>query len=305
MTTSIRLTIPASSGNLGPGFDTLGIAVNLYNSFELSLKNSDTSLDRAEGIDPSLHELCLEMAKVAARYFFEQSETAASHFSLRIFNRIPIARGLASSATFRLAVLEGLNQLTGARNPARDIVKWASELEGCTDNAAACYYGGMTASGIIQDRLVHYRCEIPETVDFVAVSPDSAVETDKARGIFASELARKDAIFTLNHGILLAMAFSQGDFEGMRGLFEDKIHQPQRQAHIPALQPLFDVIRAAEAAGAAGAYLSGSGSTIMAITLRNKDAVALAMTAALAKHDMKAEIRYLKADNRGLWWEWV
>ncbi|HOL93248.1 MAG TPA: homoserine kinase [bacterium] len=305
MTNSIRLTIPASSGNLGPGFDTMGIAVNLHNTFELSLRDSDTTLDHAEGIDPSLHELCLEVAKTAAQYFFEQSGVSSSHFSLRVFNRIPIARGLASSATFRLAVLEGLNQLTGAGVPHRDIVKWASELEGCTDNAAACYYGGMTASGIIQDRLVYYRCEIPETVDFVAVSPNSAVETDKARGIFARELPRKDAIFTLNHGILLAMAFAQGDYEGMRGLFEDKIHQPQRQAHIPALQPLFDVITAAETAGAVGAYLSGSGSTMMAVTLRNKEAVAQAMTQALAQRGMQAEIRYLKADNRGLTWEWV
>lgn len=305
MTTSIRLTIPASSGNLGPGFDTLGIAVNLHNSFELSLNDSESTLDHAEGIDPSLRELCLKMAKVAARLFFERGGTASSHFSLRAFNHIPIARGLASSATFRLAMLEGLNQLTKARVPDRDIVKWASELEGCTDNAAACYYGGMTASGIIQNRLVYYRCEIPETVDFIAVSPDSAVETDKARGIFAPELARKDAIFTLNHGILLAMAFAQGDYEGMRGLFEDKIHQPQRQAHIPALKPLFDVIRAAEAAGAAGAYLSGSGSTIMAVAPRDKEAVAQAMVSALTAHGMQAEVRCLKADNRGLTWEWV
>lgn len=296
----IKIIVPSSSGNIGCGFDTLGIAVNLHNYFEIEKSNSQTTLEVLGGIDPVLHPLCLEMAKAAARLFFERSGASSRKFTLRVDNKIPIARGLASSATFRLAVLVGLNQLLETGIGDRDIVKWSAELEGCTDNVASCYYGGLCASGIINDRLVYYRFEIPESVDFVAVSPTAEVETDKARGIFAPTLPRPDAIFNLNRGVLLVSAFAQCDYEAIGDLLEDRLHQPQRQAAIPALKPLFDVIHAAREAGAIGGYLSGSGSTMMALTLKNKESIADAMQQTIARYGMQSKARFLKADNRGV-----
>jgi len=300
MKETIKFTIPASSANLGSGFDTLCIAVNLLNYFEIELSDSKTTLEVIEGLDNKLQPPCQEMVKAAAHYFFKRSGAKPKDFTLRINNKTPIARGLASSATIRLAVLVGLNQLLNLDITERDIVKWAAELEGCTDNVSACYYGGLTASGIIKNKLAIYRFDIPDKIDFVAVSPSSEVETDKARDIFSRNIPREDAIYTLNRGILLASAFAIGDYESMGDLFDDRIHQPQRQANIPALKPLFDVIKAARKAGAIGAYLSGSGSTMMALTIQNKEDVAIAMKEAIAKYNMQAEIRFLKADNSGL-----
>lgn len=296
----IQVTVPSSSGNIGCGFDTLGVAVNLHNYFEIEHSNSQTQFEAIGGVDPVLRPLCLEMVKAAARLFFERSGSAPRHFTFRVDNKTPIARGLASSATFRLAALEGLNRLLHVNANDRDIVKWSAELEGCPDNVAACYYGGLTASGIINDRLVYYRFEVPEEIDFVAVSPTAEVETDKARGIFSPSLPRPDAVFNLNRGILLVSAFAQGDYEAIGDLLEDRLHQPQRQAAIPALKPLFDVIHAAREAGAIGGYLSGSGSTMMALTLKNREAVAEAMQQSIAQFGMQSEARFLKADNVGL-----
>ncbi|MBN2329276.1 MAG: homoserine kinase [Candidatus Omnitrophica bacterium] len=296
----IKITVPASSGNIGSGFDTLGIAVSLRNYFEMEASETETQLEVIGGGGASLQPMCLEMVKAAARWFFQRSGLASRHFTFRVDNKIPIARGLASSATFRLAVLEGLNRMLNVKRSDSDIVKWAAELEGCSDNVVPCYYGGFCASGIVGDQLVHYEFPIPPVIDFVAVSPAKEVETDKARTVFTPAMPREDAIFTHTRGILLTAAFAQSDYEQIGDLLEDRFHQPQRQAAIPALAPLFDVIRAARDAGAIGAYLSGSGSTIMALTLEKKEAVGDAMSQVIAQYGMQSEIRYLKADNKGL-----
>ncbi|MBI1387115.1 MAG: homoserine kinase [bacterium] len=298
----MKLTIqaPASSANLGCGYDTLGAALNLCNSFEMKPGGPGVSL-HAKGVNGGeMAAICQRMTEIAASLFCERSGAAPVPFTLHMTNRVPIARGLGSSATLRLAVMAGLNRLTGAEVDGARIVQWCTELEGCSDNVAAAWYGGLVASGIVHGELRHYKVELPESLDFVAVSPSLEVSTDKARVIFPPELPREEAVHNLSRGIMLAMAFSQGDFERIGDLMDDRLHQPARQANIPALKPLYDVIHAAREAGAAGAYLSGSGSTMMAITLRNKESVADAMREAITRYGMESETRFLKADNQGL-----
>lgn len=298
--TSITIHVPATSANIGTGYDTLGIALNLFNSFELELNGAGFSLESDSPIADDMRVICGKMCEVCASHFFQRSKAEPRGVSFRMENRVPIARGLGSSATLRIAIMEGLNRLLKLGVGAAHIVQWASELEGCTDNAAAAYYGGFTASGVVNGRLRCYKAEVPETIDFVAVSPHAEVETDKARIIFSPEILREDAVHNLSHGILLSMAFAQGEWDAVGDLMDDRLHQPQRQANIPALKPLYDVINAAREAGALGAYLSGSGSTMMAMTLRNKEQVAAAMQDAVAKHGLEFETRFLKADNHGV-----
>ncbi|MBD3265313.1 hypothetical protein GF373_01475, partial [bacterium] len=270
----VRVCVPSSSGNIGSGYDTLGIALSVCNTFEMYPAEKETTLEVVRGLDPKFQPVCLAMIEAAAGHFFNRARIRPCHLRVRWENRVPIARGLASSATLRLAVLEGLNQLLGLDIPSREIVLWGAELENSTDNVAASYYGGLTASGVIDGALVYHKINIDERIDFVAVSPVAYVETDKARTVFSERIKREDAVFTLNRGILLAMAFATRSYDEIGDLLEDKLHQPQRQAHISALHPLFDVIRAAREAGALGGYLSGSGSTIMALTFDSKEAVA-------------------------------
>ncbi|RJP25020.1 MAG: homoserine kinase [Candidatus Omnitrophota bacterium] len=299
---TIHLTVPASSGNLGPGFDTLGIAVTLHNEFQIE-PSADTQLEIRGGIDPALHDPCAAMMRYAGDYFFAQTKLPQIHFKLTAENRIPIARGLASSGTMRLAVLVGLNELCAAHLSNNDIVKMAAELEGCTDNVSSSFYGGLAASGIVDGKLVCYHFDLPDELDFIAVWPKEAVETDKARTVFPPTLPRDDAIFNTNRATLLTLAFLNRDYDRMAALFDDRLHQPYRQAAIPALKPLYDIIQAAKVAGAIGGYLSGSGSTVMAVALTNGEAIAHAMQNAFRTHNMKSEYRLLKADNQGLKWK--
>ena len=300
----LHIRVPASSANLGPGFDTLAVAVNLHNRFEFQLTSSkETRVEIQRGIDPSMHGLCLEMIRAAARYFFKQTGVSETHFLLKIENDVPIARGLASSATLRLAVLIGLNETLRAGLSDQELVKTASELEVCTDNAAASFYGGLAASALVNGKLICYRFPVPETLDFIAVWPTESVVTEKARTVFPKTVPYEDAVFNLSRSTLLALAFAQHDFEGIADLMEDRLHQPYRQEKIPPLRPLSDVIRAAKSAGAFGGYLSGSGSTIMAIAPHCREEVGRAMQEAFAAHGMKTEVRYLKADNEGIRFE--
>lgn len=302
MAERIRLEVPASSANLGPGFDTLAAALNLRNIFTIECTDEAIQLNVDASVPPHIEELTNRMIQQAAEYFFTHAGIPWEGFFIRMENRVPIARGLASSATLRLAILEGLNHLHEANLSRDTIALWASELEGCTDNIAASYYGGFTASGIYGGRFRYYSFPIDEALDFVAVSPTDIIETDKARTIFPEQVPRSDAISNINRAVMLGLAFARQDYDWIRDLFDDALHQPQRQASIQSLRPLQDVIDAAKEAGAIGAYLSGSGSTMMAITRFDKEGVALAMQQVITRYNMQSDVHYLKADNEGLRW---
>lgn len=299
MNETIRVRVPCSSANMGPGFDTLGIALTAYNYFEFKLADNETTIESAEGLDPDLQPMCLEMMKVAADYYFKQAGIKPVHFSIKFENHVPIARGLGSSATLRLAVMYGLNKLLKAEIGGINLAKWTADLEVCSDNAAASFFGGITASCIINDQLVFHHCKVSEYLNFVAVSPSVYVETEKAR-VFPDLIPRKDAIYTLSRGILFTLAFISESYEMLRDLFDERIHQPYRQKAIPANAPLYDVIQAAKQGGALGAYLSGSGSTVVAITIQTPEKVAQFMRDAYASYDMDSEVRLLHADNLGI-----
>ncbi len=298
---TLHIRVPCSSANLGPGFDTLAVALDFYNEFQITINgDSKITLEPNQGLDKNMMDLCLEMFDAVVAKFKTNTGLTGPGFHVHMKSNVPIARGLGSSGTMRLAILFALNAMTQARINNQTLVKWAAELEGCTDNVAASCFGGLAASGIVHDDLVCYQFDVPEDLFFVAVYPSNSVETDKARDLFPEKIERQDAIFNLNRGILLTMAMAAGDYKHLGYLFEDRIHQPYRQANIPALHPLYEVIEAAQKKGAFGGYLSGSGSTMMAVTLVNADEVAKAMVETFNQHGMKAESRIMKADNQGL-----
>lgn len=292
--------VPASTANLGPGFDTLAIALNLVNRFEIICPADRNDFEIISGMNPSLKDACLPMVLNAANLFFERTGTPPQPLIVKSENHIPVARGLGSSGTMRLSVLFGLKKTLNVNVPDEDLLCLAAEMEKSTDNTAASFYGGMTASGIINGKYHCYRVDVPDEIDFVAVSPNTFVKTDEARQVFTPQISREDAVTSVKHAALLAMAFAQKDYDAMGDLFTDCLHQTYRQAKIHALQPLFDVIKAAREAGAIGGFLSGSGSTMMAITKQNKEAVGEAMKSAIQQHGMDSEVRFLKADNHGV-----
>jgi homoserine kinase len=270
----LTVRVPASTSNLGPGFDCLGVALRIYN---------DVTVTRAARSQlPSI-------AEEAADLFFERTGRAPFSFSLSVRGAVPRARGLGGSVTVRLGVLYALNGLTGNRLDRLSIFELCAQLEGHPDNAAPAVFGGFA---VVQGQTVQ-RFDVSERLSFILLIPNFEVRTSKARKVLPSSISRSAAVENCASACTITAAFASSNYLNLRGAFRDRLHQPYREKLIPFLP---NVIAAAEKAGALGAFLSGSGSTIAAITLHSSKKIAAAM--ARAARDPGGTI-ITHADNRG------
>lgn len=269
------MRVPATTSNLGPGFDCLGVALRIYNEITIA---------RARENAPG------RMTQAAARKFFAFTNTEPFPFSCAIRGGIPPARGLGSSVTVRLGVLHGLNALADSPLDRSQIFELCAELEGHPDNSAPAEFGGFVVTR--DERLQKF--PMRQRLRFVLLIPPFPVETKKARAVLPNEIDRRRAVESCANACAITAAMASGRYENLRGAFRDHLHQPFRAKFVPFLEP---VIAAAETAGALGGFLSGSGSTIIALTLREPEKIGAAMLAASGLSD--AEIRITTADNDG------
>ena len=274
---AVSVQVPASTTNLGPGFDCLGISLRLWNRIRIEV-------DRSEDPVP-------EMVSQAADLFF--NHTGETPFPIRcsIEGDIPQARGLGSSVTIRLGVLIALDRLTNRRLSREEICSLCAELEGHPDNAAAALFGGFT---IITTANRVARFDIDQALKFVLFIPDFEVKTSEARTVVPTSFPRKAVVENLANASLIAAAFASGKYSYLRDSFGDSLHQPFREQFVPFLPR---VLHAAVAAGALGGFLSGSGSTIACLTLSDGKEVAAAIEAAAPEQNAKTVI--VSADNDG------
>jgi homoserine kinase len=272
---NVTVRVPASTSNLGPGFDCLGIALRLYNNVTISRRRG-----RPVGT----------MVRTAAAAFFERTKRKPFPFSCAIAGDVPAGRGLGSSVTVRLGVIKGLNELTDRPLRRQEIFEICSELEGHPDNASPAAYGGFN---VVRDGQ-RQAFTVSAQLSFVLLVPNFEIATEHARRVLPSRVDRLHAVETCRNACAVTAAFVSREYEKLRGAFVDRLHQPFRKKLIPFLD---NVIGAAESAGALGAFLSGSGSTICAITLRSPAKISSAMLAA-AKSDGARTI-ITSADNRG------
>ncbi len=271
----ITVQVPASTSNFGPGYDCLGAALQLYN--HVTIRRED------ECRSP-------RMIGEAARLFFKESREWPFSFSCDIQGDVPASRGLGGSACVRLGVLLGLNHLTGTPMDRSSIFRLAARLEGHPDNAAPAAFGGFT---IVRGQAVQ-RFKVSPKLYFVLLIPNFEIKTSQARKVLPARIDRLAAVESCANACAITAAFASGNYENLRGAFVDRFHQPFRESLIPILPR---VIAAAEKAGALGVFLSGSGSTIAAVTLDSPKKVATAMLRA-AKWTA-ARIVVTKVDNNG------
>jgi len=272
----VTIRVPASTSNLGPGFDCLGVALRIYN---------DVTVAR------SATRQAHPVARQTADMFFNRARQRPFPFSCSIKERILRARGLGSSATIRLGLLHGLNELAGRPLDRFSIFQLCAELEGHPDNAAPASFGGFT---VARGENVQ-RFAVSSRLGFVLLIPDFEIKTSLARRVLPARITRTAAAENCANACAITAAFASRHYENLRGNFIDQLHQPFREKLIPFLRR---VIAAAEKAGALGAFLSGSGSGICAITLQNQDKVATAMSGAARSLSARAVVT--RADNRGV-----
>src|SRR3954469_7723756 len=269
----VTVRIPASTSNLGPGFDCLGLALRLYNV---------VSVSRSTVMPQS------DLLRDAARRFFQRARIHRFAFGATITDRIPRARGLGSSATVRAGLLLALNELAGKPLSRERLFELCAEWEGHPDNAAPAFFGGFTVvrAGQVQ------RFDVAARLRFVLFIPELEIRTPAARRILPRRIDLTSAVTNSANACAITAALASRNYEALSGAFIDKLHQPFRKKLIPFLPK---VIAAAEKAGALGAFLSGSRSTTAAVTLRSPNDVATAMKA--AARSIRAQVLVLGADN--------
>ncbi|MEY2480975.1 MAG: homoserine kinase [Verrucomicrobiota bacterium] len=271
---AVTVRVPASTSNLGPGFDCLGIALRLYNHVTLTRKGT-------HHLDP--------MVSAAAKSFFAATKRKRFGFDCAIKGNVPPARGLGASVTVRLGVLHGLNELCGRPLDRHKLFELCAKLEGHPDNAAPAEFGGFN---VMRDG-VRQKFKVNSSLQFILLIPEFEIATASARKILPTKIDRINAVQSCANACAITAAFVSRDYEKLRGGFGDFLHQPFRKKLIP----FFDkVVAAAEKAGALGAFLSGSGSTIAALALQDRHKIAKAMLAACKT---KARVLITTADNHG------
>jgi homoserine kinase len=271
----VTVRVPASTSNLGPGFDCLGLALHLYNHVTVSRR-------RGEGAGA--------MARSAAAAFFKRAGRKPFPFSCSIVGEIPPSRGLGSSAALRVGVVHGLNELADRPLQRREIFEVCAGLEGHPDNAAPACYGGFNVVRGLERQMFTVSAQL----QFVLLVPNFEIGTTTARRLLPARIDRLHAVENSRNACAITAAFASREYQSLHGAFVDHLHQPFRKKLIPFLD---NVINAAESAGALGAFLSGSGSTICAITLRSPEKVAAAMLS--AANSPGARVLITTADNRG------
>lgn len=283
MSPTVTISVPATSANIGPGYDCLGLALSLYNRATI------TRLEGSASIVP--HH---PMVQAISDLFFRQTEVkvAPFGFSWSMTGDVPLSRGLGSSVTVRLGVLMGLNELCNRPLSKQQLFVVCSEAEGHPDNVGPAVFGGF----VLSNQMQWTRFEVQSRLRTVLLIPDFEVATDHARAGLPKTVPHAEAARNTANACSLVAAFATGEYERIRGTLDDFLHQPYRQHLVPGLH---DVIAAGVQAGALDGYLSGSGSTIACLTLENEDGIATAMHEALQKTGATGRVMAVAADNTG------
>jgi len=287
--------VPASSANLGPGFDVLALALDLHLDVEAHESPRTSIAWDGEGAD----EVPLTRKNLLIRSTqepFAGWTRPLDGVELRVRNRIPIGRGLGSSAAAIVAGIMLGAKLRGLRISAQRILELAFPLEGHGDNLAAALYGGFCIAVTENGGVRVHRLDWPPRWRAILFVPSDISPTHEARRLVPRRPARDDAVFNLGRVAEWVLACSQRDRSLVRSAMDDRLHQPGRARAYPYLD---DVIAAAEQAGALGAALSGAGGSVIAIADRHHDAVRQAMSKAARAHGINGDVLSLAAAASG------
>lgn len=292
------IVVPASLSNLGPGFDVLGLAVSLYNRFEFEgIGPAGTYQFEGASIDPDRHLVLRTLQRAEVAF----GRALSCGVSLSQLDRVPRSRGLGSSATARVAGTLAWIHLSGVRPPMDELLDFLAGEEGHPDNVVAAMLGGVTAGTRTAARFETLRFEPPATLRVALAIPEVEVSTDAAREALPLSYSRQDAVFNGNRLAFLMYGLARNDVRALRIGQEDRLHQPYRA---PLIGPVDASIQAACDAGAASAFISGSGSTMAALVLDpavDAQSVADALAGPFLDGGHEATTRVVSPSSVGAW----
>ena len=308
MNKKVTVHIPATSANLGPGFDVLGIALHLYNEVSLSAHTKEFGPFRhtpALEIDvegegsATIPRNSSNLVYRAAAKVFERAKKWPKELQIKLVNRIPLSRGLGSSSAATLGGICAANALLGKPLDDHALLELAVGMEGHPDNVVPAMVGGFCVSGVIHHQVRYLKFPVPSSLRAVVCSPDKPLETQEARRVLPSRIPFTAAVFTSSRVAFLLGAMMQKKYDWLSFAMEDVLHQAPRASLIPGLK---EAIREAKKAGAYGSALSGAGSSVIAFTKPGAVAkrVGQAMEKAFRSHGIHSLSRELVLENKGV-----
>jgi len=293
----IHVRVPATSANLGPGFDALGLALALHN---------EVVAEEADRVEVSLRgEGATELAKDAdnmvvrgVRLAYDTAGRPFRGVRLECVNRVPLARGLGSSAAAWVGGLAAGNTLLGSPLDRDALLALAARAEGHPDNVAAAIFGGLTVSCVTADTVTAVSLPVPRALQWVVLIPEATNATADARAVLPTAVPRADAVFNVQRVALLLASLQTGRPAALRTALDDRLHQPYREKLFPWMR---GVTSAAIAAGALGCVLSGAGPSLLAVVDGGADGgrVARALEEALRRAGVAGSARALAVDTEG------
>ena len=293
----VTVSVPATSANLGPGFDCLGLALDLRHDVTFSSQPEPGLRITAVGEDSDKIPLSeINLVFQAAKIIFRHLDWQPSGLHIHQFNKIPIGSGLGSSSSAILAGMFGANALAGSPLSKHEILQMATELEGHPDNVAPAAHGGLVLGILGSNELLIERIPIPP-LSVVIILPDYQLLTVDARAALPGYVPMQDAIFNTSRIGLLIRALETADFKKLHIALQDKLHQPYRVQLIPGMK---DAFLAAQAAGAAGVALSGAGPSLIAFAPERHQEICAAAVKAFYRAGYSCRTWILSVDTTGI-----
>lgn len=298
--TRLCVSVPASTSNLGPGYNSLGCALDLWNEFEFEITHVDEQYDDFRGPETFGGNAPLEenLARKAYEYLFQLMELTTPPVSIREFVNIPGERGLGGSSTAVLAGLAAANALLDPPLLHEQLLDIAVTIEGHPDNVAPGLLGGLVAAAANTMPLTYVRGEVHPDVRFILAIPSEGVKTVEARAVLPSTVPFADAVFNHSRTTIVFQALISGKLDLLRQAMNDRLHQPYRKS----FYPFYDAMeRVAFDAGASGFCVSGAGSALMAVCSSSiSGKVSSAMADKLSELDGHGRVMTLKSITGGL-----
>ncbi len=292
---TIRIAAPATTANLGPGYDCLGMALDIWNTVEVEpLPDGDAPSVAVFGEGAGELEAGPEnLVYRSMEFLYHELGRSMPPLRVRCENDIPLARGLGSSAAAIAGGLAAANALSGGEFAPRDLLEMAATIEGHPDNVAAAVMGGLqlvvtSAQDTGESTLYTVPVSVPAELHAVVFIPETRIATADARAVLPQQLPVADAVHNMARVALLVAGMATNHPEYLAVATQDKLHQPYRQPLFPAMKLL---LKAAMDAGALGSFLSGSGSTVLALTQGREMTVAYEMAEAARQASVEGTVK--------------
>lgn len=289
-----RLVSPASSANLGPGFDCLGLALSPYLTCEFTeaphLFIEVSGVDAQEistGPDNFIWQTAVSVA--------ESQGKVLPPLRLKTHNEIPLGKGLGSSAAALVAGVVIANEVLGLGWSKREVLSEAARREGHPDNVAACVYGSIVAAALEDEVATAVRLEVPAGLAASVVSPDFPLPTKQARKALPADYPRADLVFNLQRATLLIAALATGDLAALPQALGDRVHQPYRESLVPGLSEILKL----KVPGLYGCALSGAGPSVLVFHEANSAEAVQHVQRIFAQHGRHSDVLATSIDRNG------